>query len=62
MEIDEMAPRALQEVWEWREKAQQSLIHLPTIAEKITEIQRRTRPLAEELRHAQQQLSLESQE
>lgn len=57
-----MTPRALQEVWEWREKAQQSLIHLPTIAEKIGEIQRRTWPLADELRRAQQQLSLESQE
>ena len=55
METDKTVPRALREVWEWREKAQQSLAHLPTIAEKIAEIQRRTRPLIEELQRARRQ-------
>ena len=52
METDKTAPRALREVWEWREKALRSLEHLPTLAEKIAEIQRRTQPQVNELEAA----------
>ncbi len=34
------------EVWEWKEKAAGSLSHLPTMAEKIAEIRRRTQRAA----------------